>query len=78
MAATPEALQLENDELRSRLSRSESRNAYLMGLLREALHREFSPSTEKVSASQARLFDELDGADESAAERAAEPPSRNP
>ena len=73
MAVPADALQIENNELRARLSRSESRNAYLMGLLREALHREFSPSTEKVSAEQARLFDELDGADESAAEPTAEP-----
>ena len=73
MAATADALQIENNELRARLLRSEARNAHLMGLLREALHREFSPSTEKVSAEQARLFDELDGADASAAEPTAEP-----
>jgi len=68
MAATADALQIENNELRARLLRSEARNAHLMGLLREALHREFSPSTEKVSAEQARLFDELEGADEPVAE----------
>ena len=68
MSAVPDALQEELDELRAQLARSEARNAYLMGLLREALHREFSPSTEKVSAEQARLFDELEGADEPVAE----------
>jgi len=80
MSAVPNALQDELDGLRAQLARSEAREAHLdarvvqlTDLLRQALHREFGASTEKISAAQARLFDELDGADEPAVESPAKP-----
>ena len=48
MPATPHTLQRENEDLRARLARSEARNTHLHELLRQALHREFGASTEKV------------------------------
>ena len=65
MAATTHALTTEVEELRSRLAAQEAvlankdaKIAQLQELLHQALHREFGASTEKISAEQARLFDE--------------------
>ena len=66
-------MQRENEDLRARLALSEARNTHLHELLRQALHREFSASTEKVSAEQARLFDELDGTDDETPDTSPEP-----
>jgi len=73
MATLPHSLQVENDDLREQLSRSKERNAQLMDLLRQALHREFGASTEKISAEQARLFDELDGTDDEVPDTSPDP-----
>ena len=73
MVASPQALQTELEDLRAQLARSEERNVRLHELLRQALHREFSASSERVSAEQARLFDELDDSDDDAPDVPQEP-----
>jgi len=73
MASALHSLQIEIEDLREQLARSEARNVRLHELLHQALHREFGASTEKVSAEQARLFDELDGVDDEPTESSVEP-----
>ena len=73
MVASPQALQTELEDLRAQLARSEERNVRLHELLRQALHREFSASSERVSAEQARLFDELGDSDDDAPDVPQEP-----
>ena len=55
------------------LENSAAKIEHLQSLLYQALHREFGASTEKVSAQQARLFDELDAADDLPSNESPEP-----
>ena len=80
MVAPSHALENEVETLRAQLnSRDEliankdAKITQLEALLVQALHREFSASSEKISAEQARLFDELDSADDDALKETAEP-----
>jgi transposase len=73
MPAALHSLQREIEDLRDQLARSNARNVQLQELLHQALHREFGASTEKFSAEQARLFDELDGIDDDPVEASVQP-----
>jgi transposase len=58
MAASSHALVEENQQLRSQLEQSEVRIAQLMAMLKQALHREYGTSSEKIPPEQRHLFDE--------------------
>jgi len=73
MAASAQALELEVERLSSELQardaaleHRDAKIAQLESLLKQALQREFGPSSEKVPAEQSQLFDE--GSDENSAE----------